>query len=92
MEDHEIALKRTDWTDRAFRLIRRLAGLELYLHILISAELIGIVYYRALGTATRCQRLAVLCRGLASDRLAHIDSNRSCYSRCERAGPLQCRL
>jgi len=31
MEDHHIALKRTDWTDRVFRLVRRLAGLELYI-------------------------------------------------------------
>jgi len=72
MEDHHIALKRTDWTDRVFRLIRRLAGLELYMYILVSAELIGIVYYRALEAATDCQRLMVLCRGLVSDELAHV--------------------
>jgi hypothetical protein len=72
MEDHHIALKRTDWTDRVFRLVRRLAGLELYLHVLIGAELIGIAYYRALETATDCQRLRVLCRGLVSDELAHV--------------------
>src|ERR1700735_664434 len=38
MEEHHIALKRTDWTDRVFRLVRRLAGLELYMYVLISAE------------------------------------------------------
>jgi hypothetical protein len=72
MEDHHIALKSTDWTDRVFRLVRRLAGLELYLYVLISAELIGIVYYRALEAATNCQRLRVLCRVLVSDELAHV--------------------
>jgi len=72
MEDHHIALKRTHWTDRVFRLLRRLAGLELYLYILITAELIGIVYYRALEAATNCQRLMVLCRVLVSDELAHV--------------------
>src|SRR5271168_2977640 len=36
MEDHAIALKRTDWTDGVFRLVRRLAGLELYIYILIG--------------------------------------------------------
>jgi hypothetical protein len=72
MEDHHIALKRTDWTDRVFRLVRRFAGLELYLYILISAELIGIVYYRALEAATDCRRLMVLCRVLVSDELAHV--------------------
>jgi hypothetical protein len=72
MEDHHIELKRADWTDRVFRLVRRLAGLELYLYILISAELIGIVYYRALEAATDCRRLMVLCRVLVSDELAHV--------------------
>ncbi len=72
MDEHHIAPKRTDWTDRVFRRARRLAGLELYLYVLISAELIGIVYYRALEAATDCQRLGVLCRTLVSDELAHV--------------------
>jgi hypothetical protein len=72
MEDHHIPLKSGDWTDRIFRRIRRLAGLELYLNVLISAELIGIVYYRALEAATGCQRLKLLCRVLVCDELAHV--------------------
>jgi hypothetical protein len=72
MQDHQIALKGTDWTDRAFRRLRRLAGLELYLHVLICAELIGNVYYRALESATGCQRLRVLCRTLVAEELAHV--------------------
>ena len=72
MEDHHIALKSADWTDRVFRLVRRLAGLELYINILIGAELIGIVYYRALEAATDCRRLRVLCSRLVSDELAHV--------------------
>jgi hypothetical protein len=72
MQDHGIPLKRTDWTDRAFRRIRRLAGLQLYLSVLISAELIGNVYYRALETATDCKRLRALCRTIVSDELAHV--------------------
>lgn len=72
MEDHGIALRRRDWTDGVFRFLRRLAGLELYLYVLISAELIGKVYYRALEAATGCQRLRVLCRVLVCDELAHV--------------------
>jgi hypothetical protein len=91
MADHHIALKRTDWTDRVFRLVRRLAGLELYMHILISAELIGIVYYRALETATDCQRLTALCRGLVSDELAHVgfESQLLLALRVGRSAPVQ---
>jgi hypothetical protein len=72
MEDHGIALKRRDWTDGIFRRLRRLAGLEFYLYIFISAELVGNVYYRALERATRCERLKVLCRVLVSEELAHV--------------------
>jgi hypothetical protein len=72
MRDHRMALKRTDWTDRIFRLIRRLAGLQFYLCVLICAELIGNVYYRALESATDCERLKVLCRTIVSDELAHV--------------------
>jgi hypothetical protein len=72
MEDHQIPLKSRDWTDAAFRCLRRLAGLELYLHVLICAELIGNVYYRALESGTGCERLKVLCRTLVSEELAHV--------------------
>ena len=91
MDDHHIAHKRTDWTDRVFRLVRRLAGLELYIYILIGAELIGIVYYRALEAATDCRRLRALCRGLVSDELAHVgfESQLLLALRADRAAPLQ---
>lgn len=72
MLDHRIALKASDWTDRVFRRVRRLAGLELYLYVLMSAELIGIVYYRALERATECRRLQRLCRAFVADELAHV--------------------
>jgi hypothetical protein len=72
MQDHRVPLKSTDWTDRIFRLVRRLAGLRLYLSMLICAELIGNVYYRALESVTDCERLQVLCRTIVSDELAHV--------------------
>jgi hypothetical protein len=72
MEEHGIAPKTRDWTDQVFRRVRRLAGLELSVHVLISAELIGKVYYRALEAATGCQRLKVLCRILVCEELVHV--------------------
>jgi len=91
MEDHEIALKRSDWTDRVFRGVRRLAGLELCVHVLISAELIGNVYYRALEAATGCQRLQLLCRTLVADELAHVgfESSLLLALRARRAAPVR---
>jgi hypothetical protein len=91
MEEHQIALKSTDWTDRVFRRVRRLAGLELYMYVLITAELIGNVYYRALESATGCQRLKVLCRSLVSDELAHVgfESQLLLALRAGRAAPMR---
>jgi hypothetical protein len=72
MDEHGIRAKCLHWTDAIFRRVRRLAGFELYLHVLITAELIGNVYYRALESVTGCQRLRDLCRTLNADQLAHI--------------------
>ncbi|HTX05373.1 MAG TPA: hypothetical protein VMD06_06060 [Steroidobacteraceae bacterium] len=72
MEEHGIRAKCHHWTDGIFRRLRRLAGFELYLHVLITAELIGNVYYRALEAATACQRLKTICRTLLADELAHV--------------------
>jgi hypothetical protein len=72
MDDHGIALRERDWTDAVFRRLRRLAGLELYLYVLTTAELIGILYYRALETVTGCERLRLLCRTLVCEELAHV--------------------
>jgi len=91
MEDHGIALKHRDWTDSVFRQLRRIAGFELYLYVLLCAELIGKVYYRALEAATGCQRLKVLCRIMVCEELAHIgfESQLLLALRAERRAPLR---
>src|SRR5215471_6241017 len=72
MEDHALPRKHTDWTDFVFCCLRRLGGLEFRLYVLITAELIASVFYRALEVTTGCQRLKVLCRTLVADELAHV--------------------
>jgi hypothetical protein len=72
MDEHGIPRKRSDWTDQVFRRLRRLAGFELYLSVLVTAELIGKVYYRALEAATGARQLQTLCRMLVADELAHV--------------------
>jgi hypothetical protein len=72
MDQHAIARKRNDWTDTVFRWVRRRAGLELQFSVLLTAELIGKVYYRALEAATGCTQLQVLSRMLVADELAHV--------------------
>jgi hypothetical protein len=72
MKQHGLARKRGNWTDRVFRRVRRLAGFELHVFDLLTAELIGKVYYRALEAATGCRQLQALCRMLVADELAHV--------------------
>jgi hypothetical protein len=72
MQDHGIAPCEQASTDAAFRTLRRLGGLEARLRILVSAQLVGIVYYRALEVVTDCRRLQILCRSLVADALAHV--------------------
>jgi hypothetical protein len=72
MDEHGIRARSRHWSDALFRRLRRLGGFELYLHVLITAELIGNVYYHALESLTGCERLRSLCRTLIADELAHI--------------------
>ena len=72
MQDHEIGLRERALTDQAFRRLRRLGGLEARLRLLLTAEIIGIVFYRALEVVTDCRRLQILCRTLVADELVHV--------------------
>ncbi len=72
MEDHDIERKETDLTDFVFCCLRRIGGFGFRLNVLVAAELIANVYYRALEVTTGCQRLKILCRTLVADELAHI--------------------
>jgi hypothetical protein len=72
MQDHEIALRQHALTDQVFRHLRHRGGLEARLRILVTAEIIGIVFYRALEVVTDCRRLQILCRTLVADELVHV--------------------
>ncbi|HTY48899.1 MAG TPA: hypothetical protein VMB48_04315 [Steroidobacteraceae bacterium] len=72
MDDHAIPRRRRHWSNSVFRALRRLGGLQGALSVLLSAELVGIVYYRALECATGCAQLRVLARMLVADELVHV--------------------
>ncbi|HEU4625827.1 MAG TPA: hypothetical protein VFS52_13735 [Steroidobacteraceae bacterium] len=72
MEQHAIPRRRADWIERAARRVHGLAGFELQIAGLVSAKLIGKVYYRALEAATGCRQLQTLCRILVADELAQV--------------------
>lgn len=67
-----VPLLRADWTDGVFRWLRRLAGLEAILCILLVAELIANVYYRAIRAASQSVTLRMLCTQLLRDERMHV--------------------
>jgi hypothetical protein len=60
------------WTDFVFRRIRRLFGLEVLLTVLLTAELIGEVFYRAVRDASGCRVLRGICTQLLRDERQHV--------------------
>lgn len=72
MQQQGIALTRKDWTDTIFRRLRKLTHLEVAVMTLLTAELVALIYYPALGKATRSHLLYHLCQQIQKDELAHI--------------------
>jgi hypothetical protein len=72
MQEHRIPRAKSQWTDGVFRVIRRLAGLELSIRVLVTAEMIAVVYYEALGRATGSRKLATICQRMMVEELTHV--------------------
>ena len=72
MEQQNIRLIKKEWTDSTFRFVRRLAGLNICITVLITAEIIAAVYYRALGQATRSPVLRAICGQILIDEAHHL--------------------
>jgi len=70
-------------SDSIFRALRKLAGLETSICVLVSAEIIAKVYYRGLRDATACTALRVLCDRILEDEAGHV------RFQCERVGVLR---
>jgi hypothetical protein len=61
-----------DPVNGVFRRLRHLAGLELSIAVLFTAELLALVYYSALRRATRSATLRALCAEILRDEVAHV--------------------
>lgn len=87
MQREGIPAATSHWVDTAFRRLRVLAGLELSLRVLVSAEIIAIPYYRALGAATQSPLLQAICARILRDEAAHLRFQASMLSRISAARP-----
>ncbi|HEY4053662.1 MAG TPA: ferritin-like domain-containing protein [Terriglobales bacterium] len=81
MRREGISASRSHWVDTVFRRVRVLAGLELSLRVLVSAEIIAVPYYRALRAATASPLLRAICTEILQDEATHLCFQASMLSR-----------
>jgi hypothetical protein len=87
MQREGIPAASSRWVDTVFRRLRVLAGLELSLRVLVSAEIIAFPYYRALAAATQSVLLQAICYRILQDEAAHLRFQASMLSRISAARP-----
>jgi hypothetical protein len=91
MEREGIPAVPKHWVDSVFRRLRVLAGLELSLRVLVTAEIIAVPYYRALGAATASPLLRGISEQILEDEAAHLRFQASMLARlgAGRSGALE---
>ncbi len=72
MNLHGMKLIKKNWTDAIFRRLRKNVGFELSITVLITAEIISLVYYDALRSSTRSGLLKKICNKILDDEMAHV--------------------
>jgi len=72
MERENIARISKHWLDNIFRWLRKLAGLENTLIVLLTAEIISKIFYKALASATMSELLKKICKQVLDDEDQHI--------------------
>jgi hypothetical protein len=92
MQAQGIPAVESHWVDDVFRRVRVLAGLELELRVLVTAEIIAVPYYRALHGATASKLLRSICESILEDEAAHLRFQKTMLSRlgARRAPGLRC--
>ncbi|MGI6007909.1 MAG: hypothetical protein ACOX8E_10525 [Ruminococcus sp.] len=58
--------------NRIFRMLRRTMGIRSEVTVLVTAEIIALSYYSALGNATESEALKSICRQMLHDELPHV--------------------
>jgi hypothetical protein len=81
MKSQGIPLASRHWVDTIFRKLRGLAGLELSLTVLVTAEIIALAYYRALRSATGSSILKMICTRIVEDEASHLKYQSSMHAR-----------
>ena len=72
MHKYDIPLIKGHWVDGVFRWLRKAGGIQNTVSILLVAEIIAKVYYRALHDATESDLLRKICLQILRDEEEHI--------------------
>jgi hypothetical protein len=72
MNAHGIAKIKRGFNDHCFRFLRRLAGVEWSVRILVIAEIIALTYYHALGQSTGSPVLRAICERMCQEEKDHV--------------------
>ena len=80
-------LQTAHWTNGAFTACRRILGLRTKMMTLAIAEVIGIVYYRALASGIGSAALAVSLRRIANEESRHLDFQAAFFERAVLSAP-----
>lgn len=62
----------TDWVDGIFRKLRKRAGLECMVTVLVTAEMLAIPYYRSVMRVSDCPALRAICRRILREESQHL--------------------
>jgi hypothetical protein len=73
LDQEQIPRLSKDWVDGGFRWLRNLAGIELMLSVLVSAECIAVPYYEAVHDATASPVLKAITRRILRDEAQHLE-------------------
>ena len=72
LDSERIPRLNSHWVDGVFRQLRKLAGLEVCVVVLVTAEILAVPFYQALRDATRSQLLRSICKRILCDEAAHL--------------------
>lgn len=72
MQHYNVHAKENIMLDNIFRRLRKLAGLQCEVIVLVTAEIIALSYYDALKDATRSHALKAICKQMLCDEIPHV--------------------
>ena len=82
-----VPLLHRHWVDGIFRRLRKLAGLECMVTVLVTAEVLAVPYYRAVHRISPCPALRALCRRILREEAQHLLFQASTLASLQRSRP-----